>query len=468
MTFAADLVVRDVEVAGHPNQDVALAQGRIIAIGLQLAAKGPELDGQGGALIPGLIDHHIHLFGLAAQAHSMVLDDLKSRAQFRRRMLERLSEHPLGSWVRATGYHEAMAGDLDRDALDFIAPNHRLRVQHQTGSLWILNSAALDAVCGSEPPPGVETDGQGRPTGRVWRSDAWLRERIGADAPPLAPIGRRLASFGITAVTDASVTTDQDTAGRLAQAVLTGELPLQLSLMSGGALEPPVDGGYRVGPVKILLDDHALPQLSQIIDAIGLARVWRRSVAVHCVTAGELAITLAAFGTAGSRPGDRIEHGGMIPREAIAVIAALGLTVVTQPGFIRERGDRYLREIPAEELGDLYRCGSLLQAGIPTAASSDAPYATPDPWIGIAAAIGRSSLKGRRLGSRERLSAKAALGLYLGSLGDPGGAARRVSVGERADICLLRAPLRDMLASPSAENVRATLLGGEITYHAKS
>ena len=53
---------------------------------------------------------------------------------------------PAGAWLRVTGYHETMAGPLTRAELDALAPAHRLRVQHQTGALWVLNSAALDAV----------------------------------------------------------------------------------------------------------------------------------------------------------------------------------------------------------------------------------------------------------------------------------------------------------------------------------
>src|SRR6185312_2852821 len=98
-----------------------------------------------------------------------------------------------GAWVRATGYHERMAGDLDAATLDLIAPRRRLRVQHQTGALWVLNSAALTAVDAEHGPASVERGADGRPTGRIWRGDAWLRERLGAEPPPLAPVGSQFA-----------------------------------------------------------------------------------------------------------------------------------------------------------------------------------------------------------------------------------------------------------------------------------
>jgi predicted amidohydrolase YtcJ len=165
-----------------------------------------------------------------------------------------------------------MAGELTAAALDTLAPHHLLRIQHQTGALWVLNSAALAAVGAPNGPPCVERDADGRPTGRVWRGDAWLRERIGAEPPALAPIGRQLAAYGITQITDATVATDADAAGRLAAAHRTGDLPQRLTLMSGGQLSAPADGAFAVGPVKVLLDDHALIDLDDFTGRIADAR----------------------------------------------------------------------------------------------------------------------------------------------------------------------------------------------------
>ena len=466
MTRDGALLIRNVEVDGRQDLDVRIRDGVVVEIGRRLPGRGEELDGAGGALIPGLADHHIHLLGLAAQRESVLLDGVTRPGDFAARIAAAVAQRPPGAWVRVVGYHEAMAGELDRGVLDLIAPRHRLRVQHQTGSLWVLNSLALEAVSGSDDPASVERGADGQATGRIWRGDAWLRTRIVRPPPPLAAIGRELAAFGITALTDASVTTDADAAGRLAAAHRVGDLPQRLTLMSGGPLQAPSDGAFSVGPLKILLDDHDLPDLEDFVRRIGQARRWGRAVAVHCVTAGELALSLAAFETAGAAAGDRIEHGGVIPRPAIAELRALGLTVVTQPAFIRERGDRYAAEVDPADLGDLYRCASLLAAGVPLAASSDAPYASPDPWRSMTAAVERRSLGGLTLGADEAVTPAVALSLYLGDPGAPGRLVRRVEPGAAADLCLLKAPLRDVFAASGAEMVRATLLDGQLTYEA--
>jgi predicted amidohydrolase YtcJ len=461
----APLVIRNVEVEGRAGLDVRLEAGRVAAIGPGLPRAGrDEIDGAGGALIPGLVDHHIHLLALAAEAQSVSLADAMTPSDVAARLRAAASARPTGGWIRATGYHEAGAPLPCATDLDAIAAAHPVRVQHRSGALWILNTQALERALGGEPAPDcVEQDAAGRPTGRVWRGDAWLAARLGRTAPPLAPVGRALAAAGITAVTDASATTDAAAAKALAAAHAGGDLPQRLTLMSEGAL-PPLPG-VAVGPVKILLDDDRLPDIDEILARIADARAWRRAVAVHCVTATELALTLAAFETAGARRGDRIEHGSVIPAAAVAAIRALGLTVVSQPGFVRTRGDRYLAEVDPAEHADLYRLKSLSAAGVPLAASSDAPYGRPDPWAAIAAAADRRTAAGRPLEPAEALSPRAALDLWLGDPSDPGGPPRRL--GGAADLCLLDRPLAAALAEPGGERVAATIIAGRVVHAAR-
>jgi predicted amidohydrolase YtcJ len=457
------LVLRNVEVRGRSGLDVALADGRIVAIGARLPCGGPELDGAGGALIPGLIDHHIHLLALAAQAQSVPLEGARDPNDLAARLAAAAAARPPGTWIRATGYHESLSGTLTAADLDRLSPRHPLRVQHRSGALWVLNSQALRQTLGSEPPPScVELDAAGRPTGRIWRGDAWLSARLGRVAPPLAPVGAALAACGITGVTDASATTDAAAAEVLAAAVESGDLPQRVMVMSGGELTPPA--GLVLGPVKVLLDEAALPDFDAFVARIALARQVGRNVAVHCVTATELGLTLAAFEAAGVRPGDRIEHGSVIPQAAIASLAAMGLTVVTQPGFVSERGDRYLAEVAAEEQADLYRIRSLREAGVPVAASSDAPYGPADPWAGLRAAIARRTRLGRSLGPDEAVPPHIGLSLYLGDFERPGGPARRVAAGAPADLCLLSQPLGQALRAPDKDLVAATLVAGRLVF----
>ncbi len=265
-------------------------------------------------------------------------------------------------------------------------------------------------------------------------------------------------------MTDASVTNDEAQAGVFVGEIDRGALRQRLVLMSGGALAWPEGDAFQVGAVKVILDDHDLPDLEATVGTVVRAHASGRTVAVHCVAAGELAFALAVFEQAGSRPGDRIEHGGVVHPAAMAQIAALGLTVVTQPAFVFERGDRYLAEVDPRDLDALYPCASLMRAGIKVGGGSDAPYADADPWAAMSAAVSRTTRSGRPLGERERITPRAALNLFLGPFEDPGGAPRRLEVGAPADLCLLHAPLETVLARPDASHVAATLVGGEFIH----
>jgi predicted amidohydrolase YtcJ len=183
---------------------------------------------------------------------------------------------------------------------------------------------------------------------------------------------------------------------------------------------------------------------------------------VHCVTREALALTIAVLNEVGRHPRDRIEHGALIDGAAITELCRLGLTVVTQPGFIADRGDEYRRDLPREDVTDLYRMRSLETAGVPVACSSDAPYGPADPWTVLRAAAQRRTPAGAVLGAAERMPVGRALRSYLASPLDPGGRPRTVTVGAVADLVLLQLPWAGVLAEPNRDLVRCTLYAGRI------
>ena len=432
------LIFRNVEVSGR-RCDVCIEGPTVIGVGNTVdSAQGDVVDGRGGALLPGLHDHHVHILAMAAADRSVQLAGLAADAASA--ALRAAGESaPAGSWIRAIGWH---GSDLDRAALDAVVPDRPVRVQHRSGALWILNSLALEAV-------GID-----EPTGRLFGMDDVVRERVPAEAPPdVAAVGRRLASYGVTGVTDATPTNRPDDIAAL------GGTDLDVLAMSAPAL--PFEGN---GPAKILPADHALPGLDELVDEMGSARADRRPIAIHCVTAAGLVLALAAWDEVGVEPGDRVEHGSVIPDELVPMLAERGLTVVTQPNFVAERGDDYLAEVDAADKPFLYRCRSLLDAGVPVAFGTDAPFGDADPWKAIAAAVHRRTPSGATVLPGEGVDAHTALAKFLSAARAPGGAARRVEVGGAADLVLLDAPLAEALAEPSSERVRMTLRRGEVTF----
>ena len=365
------------------------------------------------------------------------------------------------------GYHERVAGDLDRWQLDAIVADRPLRVQHRSGALWVLNTAALTAVglADGARPPGCEVDEHGRPTGRLYRLDDWLRPRIPTSPVDLAAVGTSLAASGVTGVTDATPFRDLAPIELLADAVSAGELPVRVTIMGAPALDPrTVPAPLTAGPAKVLLADHDLPTLDEVVADMRTARAYGRAVAVHCVTRTALVLTLAAFDVVGSGAGDRIEHGAVIGPDLIPWLVRRGVTVVTQPNFVRERGDDYLTDVPAGERDELWPCRSLLDAGVPVRAGTDAPYGRLDPWALIHAAVERLTETGRVLVPGERISARRALDLLLRSPDSTRTSPRQVAVGSAADLCVLHEPLSAALGHLPANPVCMTIAAGVVTH----
>jgi predicted amidohydrolase YtcJ len=354
-----------------------------------------------------------------------------------------------------------VAGDLDRHRLDALIPHRPVRIQHRSGAMWVLNSAAIDsAALDTGAPSGVERDGGGLPTGRVYGLDEWLRGRLPADLPDLAGAAAELRSYGVTGLTDATPTEDPDHVALLAEAVADGRVPQRLVITGGLRLSPEAGATLERGPVKLVVADHDLPALDDLTESIRGAHDRGRAVAIHCVTRAALLLALAAWDDARPAPGDRVEHAAVAGPDEAVRLAAAGITVVTQPGFVAERGDAYLADVDPEDRPDLWPCASLLDQGVAVGGSTDAPFGHADPWRAIAAATTRRTGRGRLLGAGERLDPAWALKLFLTSPGNPGGLPRRVAAGQPADLCLLNRPLDAALEEPSSAHVAATFVSG--------
>lgn len=439
--------------------DVRVAGGRIVAIGRDLAGPGDRLvHARGAALLPGLHDHHLHLLAMAAARRSTDVAACADPAAFDAAVIRAAHGAVAGSqgWIRVVGLDDHH-GPLDRQRLDRLVPDRPVRVQHRSGAAWVLNSRALVATGSVEVAP----------DGWLHRADDGVATRWadGDDAPDLRPIARRLAAAGVTGVTDATPATDLGSLTSLARARRSGALPQRVLAMGGprlaGATFPPE---LERGPVKVVISDHALPSIPDLVASFGTARRAGRPVAVHCVTRVALVLALAAWSEVGAVPGDRIEHGSVVPLELVTTVAELGVTVVTQPGFVHARGDRYLREVEPDDVGHLYRCGSLLAAGVGVGASTDAPFGPDDPWLAIATMTTRRTRSGRRLGEVEAVEPETALARFLSDPVDPGGPPRTVHVGAPADLVLLDRPLGPTLDDLHRDRVATTWVGGTVVH----
>ncbi|WP_099184488.1 amidohydrolase family protein [Mycobacterium kansasii] len=407
-----------------------------VADGLVAAPGERVLDAAGGTVLPGLHDHHMHLRSAAAALESLFVGP--PAVLTKELLAQSLSKARPSSdgWIRAIGYHESVAGRLDRDVLDALVPDIPLRIQHRSGALWILNSAALGSV-------GLA----GHPDGRLPSADSGWSDGLPRREADLVRLSDRLTSMGVTGVTDA--TPDLG----------AGDMESLLTAHRRGEFRPRV---RFLAPGKKILHDERL-DLDALTAWIAGCHHAGRPVAVHCVTTAQLVVTIAALRAAGGHPLDRIEHAAVVPDDNVADLCDLGVTVVTQPNFVAERGDQYLAEVAAVEHHLLWRVASLMDAQVPVALSTDMPFGHGDPWAAMRAAVHRATSGGAVLNPGECVTARTALTMFLGHSDEPG-RARTVAAGQPGDLCVLSQPPATVLAQLDAGLVAAPIVGGEIAY----
>lgn len=465
------MLIRNAEVWGHGLADVRIEGGRIAAIAqvganAHLAAGGAGsgpgrvLDARGGALLPGLHDHHIHLAALAAKRASVWCGppEVTTRAE-----LAATLGQPGKGWIRGIGYHDGIMGLPSARELDELTRDRPLRLQHRSGRMWLLNSLALETLLDNScPPPGLEIEA-GTFTGRLFEEDDWLRTALAALPPAFGEVARELACLGVTGLTDMTPRNDPQIAAHFAAEMASGRLPQHVVLAGAASLADAAPGPWTLGPAKLHLHENALPDFAVASAFIAAAHRRDRPVAVHCVSEVELVFALAAFEDAGARRGDRIEHASVASDDLVARIAELGLQVVAQPHFIAERGDDYLRDVDPRHHRELYRLRAFLDAGVTLAAGSDAPFGLADPWAAMAAAVSRKTSAGIAIEAQEALTAEEALALYLA---DPADLTRQRAIvpGAPADLCLLDRPWAAARDTLSAALVAATWISGRLVH----
>ena len=145
-------LLRDVRIgaASRGLTDLRTDGLTIKEVGKGLLCRGETvIDGAGSIVQPGLHDHHLHLLAMAAEFSSVQCsEDVMA-----------LARAPSGAgWLRGVG----CLASLDRWALDAIVADRPVRVQHASGALWMLNSAAVRSVAHALTGEGVERDADGR------------------------------------------------------------------------------------------------------------------------------------------------------------------------------------------------------------------------------------------------------------------------------------------------------------------
>jgi predicted amidohydrolase YtcJ len=457
--MAADLiltngVVHTVDAARSVGEAVAVADGRILAVGsagamAELAGPGTRIvDVEGGMVLPGFQDAHCHL---ALSGYEQTLCDLfesRSAEQHQRRIAEYARAHPNRDWVLGGGWSmsDFPGGIPTREQLDAVVADRPAVLTNRDGHGSWANTRALElaGIGRDTPDPAggrIERDEHGEPVGMLQEQAMWLVLSLapGPDADQRAAgvLGAQeyYHRLGITACQDAEVKPAyQEAYERLARA---GELTLHVRANLGW--EPSGDdsqldellerrlsgtvGRLNCGNVKFfhdgVVENRTAAMLDPYLDAAGsptdeygidqyqladlarhVARCDAAGFGIHIHAIGDRAVresldvleqAAAANGRRDSR--HQLAHVQFAHRDDIPRFRKLGVIANVTPLWARL--EEYVRDltlpfISPEAGAMMYPFGSILRAGGSLAFGSDWSVSTPDPLHQLASAVTRA------------------------------------------------------------------------------
>jgi len=424
---------------------LAIENGRILAMGSNeeihaLASPNDSIeDMQGRFLLPAVCDAHIHLLEYG-RFLSKVDCETPTLQVCLDKVRQRVEETPPGRWVLGHGWnHNHWAnGYGSAKMLDEISSRHPIYLTAKSLHAGWANTAAMKLagirIDATDPEGGkFVRDASGNPTGILLEAAMRLVEKVipepseDENIESILKAQSRLNQFGITAVHDFDsweifpILQRLDKEGRLSLRVVKGMPRLFLSR----AIEMGLHSGQRSGNLQIgwlkLFSDGALGTQSAallqpyngqpgntgmlVMDAKEIIEIGRLAVkngialAIHAIGDRANRNVLDAYRTIRKIESrlelphrqHRIEHVQLIQPSDQGRLAELGITASMQPIHAlsdMETAERYW----GERCAYAYAWNSLLRKSVNLAFGSDAPVESPNPFLGLAAAVSRRQL----------------------------------------------------------------------------
>ncbi len=169
---------------------VAIEGNRIVAVGSDadllplLHAGGQSLDLEGRAVIPGLIDAHVHFgsYSLSLHRAEIDLDNVPSKEEAIERVAEAARKAPPGGWIRGSGWNKNIWTEPtfpNASDLDGVAPDHPVALEDKSHHATWVNSCAMQmaGITAVTPDPAggqILRDQDGEPIGLLLETAADL------------------------------------------------------------------------------------------------------------------------------------------------------------------------------------------------------------------------------------------------------------------------------------------------------
>jgi hypothetical protein len=498
---------------------LAVDRGQIVAVGgdelLEAFLRAETQDLRGAVILPGLIDAHLHLKAYALSL-SKIDCETATLEECLGRVRQRVSETPPGQWVLGHGWNQnAWAGWPTAEDLDRVAPDHPVYLTAKSLHASWANTRALQLAglgAWTEDPPGgrIQRDDRGEPTGILLESaveviSARIPEPdVSALAESIEKAQRVLWSFGLTGAHDFD---RRDCFMALQQLREEGRLKLRVTKnipveLLDAACELGLRTGFgddwlRIGSVKVFMDGALGPRTAAMVqayegepenrgillqDAEQLFEFGRQAaevglgMTVHAIGDRANHEVLDAFEHLRRHETEhglphlrhRIEHVQLLHPQDARRLAQLDVVASMQP--LHATSDMIMADQYWGARTSLaYAWKAQLDAGARLAFGSDAPVESPNPFLGIHAAVTRRRADGspgqEGWHAEQRLGLQAALDGYTTGAAYAAYAENRhgqLAEGFLADLIVLdRDPFR-----MDADEIRllrssATMIGGE-------
>lgn len=172
-------------------------------------------------------------------------------------------------------------------------------------------------------------------------------------------------------------------------------------------------------------------------------------IAIHAMGDAAIQLILDTYGDLqpwlSDRPSVRIEHATLLDDKILKQFrdAKMNFAFVTQIIFLYAEYAAYFQNLDEKRLKECYPLASMLQSGVPTALSSDAPataWIKPDDvFASLACAVTRLGANGEDLNHKEAIDLVTALSMYTKAAAGMVETAQTamLTVGQSADIIVL-------------------------------
>jgi predicted amidohydrolase YtcJ len=433
--------VRTMDPARPVARTVVIEGDRIVALD-EAPAGAQRIDIDGGCVMPGFTDAHVHFPTWALTRRELQLHG--SRDEVLTRVAEAVPGVPRGRWLRGFGW---TGFEPSLEALDAVSGDVPVALlAHDWHSLWV-NSAALAHAQGDLERPGGVVDLQ---AGVLREEAAWsFRDRFTlATHQELVEATRAAlplaAARGITAIHDKD--------GLIGSREVFAELELPFRVWQS---LPAARLDERPDYVKAYMDGTLGSQTARLLDGTGveitsrdefeeIVRAATRAgvpVAVHAI--GDLANreALDVFEAVPDAIRPRIEHAQCVHPHDIPRFAKLGVTASIQPSMAVTDAP-VAERLWVDRLDGAYAYRSLNASGARLALGSDAPVEELDPLQGLRDAVLREWRPHEALDLQAALEALIVTPAWLEGNEDRRG---RLRPGMLADVTILdRDPFDDL------------------------